>query len=500
MKFFGKAAACALSACMILSLCACESEKPVSSTSNTPPATASGATTSAATTTTEDDELVNPVDIDNISTALDFDTVELENPVLHYLGIYDVTLAGDIKPAWKFYEKTYAQKYYNAETDSYEYPDGGKKPIVYQNAAFDALLDTLAAKIQADDSPDLVDKQDNTYPYWMSKNVYEDLTPYMNMSAPQWEGLQQYVDRYEYNGKHYYYPWSYDVSPQMLFYNRTLFEEYAIDDPAEQWAAGNWTWDTFLNSMITFIQKSGDERTLGVYGSYLADNFIASTGQMLIGVGEDGKFVNNMKNADVERAINFIQNNIRRPGYGMLDYYGEYNNIALQPIIQGLAAFQSMGGWVFDNYCKEFPDYDIFPVPFPRDPQADKHYYRTSTFGYLVPKGSKNVEAACCFINCCRLSVTDPELAETTKQSIMKNKKRTEEEYDFLFQFKQVENFDTVVDENYCFDTETNNLMIDMLIKAAMDQSDTQQSWTQAVEANSPIFDAALADFNALIE
>ncbi len=488
----------ALCAAMVLSLCACEETAPESGVS------APNTSVTTATTTTIDDDIENPVDVGGIDISpADFSSVELETPVLHYMGNYDVTKAADIKPAWKLYEQTYAADYYDAAQEKYIYPDGAEKPIVVEVVAYNQIMETLTARIQSDDSPDLVDKQSNSYPYFMSKNCYEDLTPYMDMSAPQWVNLQGYVDRYTYNGKHYYYPWNYDVSPEWLYYNRGLFEDYDIPDPAEQWKNGEWTWDTFLSACETFVSKAsnaGNDRALGVYGSFLTDNFIASTGTMLIGLDENGKFVNNMKNADVERAATWLEQNLRRPGLAMIDYYAEYNNIAEAPIVNGLAAFQSMGGWLFTNYCKNSPDSDIFLVPFPRDPNADNYYYRTSTFGYLVPKGAKNVQGAACFINCCRLSTTNEELIETTKQSLMKSKKYSEEEYDFMQQFKQVENFATVVDENYCFNTDISDQLQVMLINAGMDQSDSQQTWTQMVESFLPIIDGAIADYNAMID
>lgn len=494
MNILRRTAAAVLCAGMVLSVCGCAEEAP--------PVSGSVPSTNAiTTTTTEDDEVINPVDVTDIDIEqADFNNVTLETPVLKYLGCYDLTKAADIKPAWKLYQQTYAADYYDAATDKYVYPDGLEKPISVKIVGSLQILDTLTTLIQSDESPDLVDKAENSYPYMMSKNSYEDLTPYMDMTAPQWVDLQQYVDRYEYNGKHYYYPWSYDVSPQYLFYNRRLFDEYAIPDPAEQWKNGEWTWDTFLLAMQTFVSKTGNDRAIGVYGAYLTDNIIASTGTMLIGKDENGKFVNNIKNSSVDRAATWLDTNLRRTGLARVDYYNEYINIATAPVATGLAAFQSMGGWVFENYCKEYPDEDIFLVPFPRDPNADDYYYRTSTFGYLVPKGAKNIQGAACFINCCRLSVTNPDMVETTKQSMMKSKKYSEEEYDFMQQFKQVENFKTVVDENYCFDTDTSSMLQIMLLNVAMDQSEEQQSWTQMVEANSPIINAALDEFNSLLE
>ena len=92
-----------------------------------------------------------------------------------------------------------------------------------------------------------------------------------------------------------------------------------------------------------------------------------------------------------------------------------------------------MGEWVITNYARKHDSLDIFFVPFPRDSQADEYYYSMSAFGYLVPAGSKLAKQASVFINCCRLSNTDEDLKATTKASIMKNKKYTDEQYDFLY-------------------------------------------------------------------
>lgn len=493
---FRKTISGVLAVALVLSMCGCDEGTP--SSGNNP---AAPSTTTSATTTTIDDDIENPVDVGDISiTPADFDSVELETPVLKYMGNYDVTTAADIKPAWKLYEKTYAQKYYDAAADDYIYPDGAEKPIVVDVVAYDAIMDTLTARIQSDDSPDLVDKQANSFPYMMSKNCYEDLTPYMDMTAPQWAPLQQYIDRYEYNGKHYYYPWSYDVSPEWLYYDRGRFDNFDIPDPATQWENNEWTWDAFLAAMQQFVDKSEDERTLGVYGSFITDNFIASTGTCLIGTDETGKFVNNIKTPQVDRAVNWLESNLRRAGLSRLDFYSEYNNVSEVPVVKGLAAFQSMGGWKFTEYCKKFPESDIFLVPFPRDPEADEYYYRTSTFGYMVPKGAKNIQGACCFINCCRLSVTNEEMIETTKTSMLKSKKYSEEEYEFMMRFKKVEDFHVVLDENYCFDEITNAVLTDMLSDIAVDQSSEQSSWTKMVEENMPIINSAIDGFNALIE
>ncbi len=144
---------------------------------------------------------------------------------------------------------------------------------------------------------------------------------------------------------------------------------------------------------------------------------------------------------------------------------------------------------------------DIFFVPFPRDPNADDYYYSMSTFGYLVPAGSKYAEQASVFINCCRLSVTDEELKATTNASIMKNKKYTEEQFEFLMSFKEVNNFKAMIDQPYGLDENTAGIIKDMLMNLLFETEAFEgQSWTQTREANNGVIMTQIDYYNGLIE
>lgn len=461
MNLFRKSAACLLAASVLLSVAACSGSN--SGSSSTP------------TTTTIDDDIENPVDISAVvdSLAINFDTVELANKKLVYFGNYDMRKAGDIKPAVKFFEERY----------------GGE--IEYVNVAWDAMEDTLANKIASDDSPDLIDKQDNTYPHWIANNLYEALDDYINLDAPQWEQLKGYVDRYGWQGKHYYYPWVITGAPEMLIYNRGLFEQDGIDDPKELYDNNEWTWAKFKEVLVQFVE-SGENRT-GLYG-YIGTNFINNTGTQLIDLDSTGKLVNNMKSASVTKAANYLED-LRKEN--LAGFPEGYNDVSLEPIADGTAAFQSMGGWIITDYCKKYPDQDIFFVPFPRDETADKYYMRASNFGYLVPKGSKNIEGACVFINSCRLTKTDTELAAITKESIMKNKKYSDEQYEFLVSFDELENFNYIMDETFGFPKTVVDTIKTMLSDIAFNHTETATSWTVMVEQNFGLVQDAIDKYNA---
>lgn len=445
-------------------------------------------TTSVPETTTEttiDDEIDNPVDIGNISIDAG---EEVEPATLIYMGNYDLRTAGDIKPAYKYFQENY-----NCDIE-----------VTIVN--FLQILEKLTAAISSGESPDLVDYQDNVFPLMMSKNLYTPLEDVMDLSAPQWSGLEDYINKFKWNGHNYYYPWSYDVSPYFLIYNRGLFEELGIDDPKELYESGDWTWSTFKECCQKFVDSQ--EGRLGLYGAgqYSATSFIDSTGTPLLTIEDDGTLVCNLVNADVERATTFMQDLYKE---GLAGFAETYMDVSEQPITDGLNAFQGMGGWIITNYAKRMvaaekkgSSMDIFFVPFPRDPNADDYYYSMSTFGYLVPAGSKHVEQASVFINCCRLSVTDDALAETTKESIMKNKKYTDEMYEFMQQFKDVEKFSCIVDQPYGLDDNTATIIKNMLGAVLFNNVEDylDMSWTQLREANSGAILQQVDYYNGLIK
>lgn len=61
--------------------------------------------------------------------------------------------------------------------------------------------------------------------------MYTPLEEYMNMSAPQWAGVESYINQYKWGGKNYYYPWAYNVSPNFLVYNRGVLSRLALKIP-----------------------------------------------------------------------------------------------------------------------------------------------------------------------------------------------------------------------------------------------------------------------------
>lgn len=449
-----------LAAAVILSLTGCDESVGQSNIASDVPQQSTTATT---TTNTLDDDINNPVDI----TEFVEDDV-LENPNITYFGFYDFRVAGDVKPAVKLFEETY----------------GGK--VDYISCAWDERIDKLQMMISAGDSPDLVDREEVSFPYMITKNVYEDLTDYIDLTQPHWQAYAPLVESYEWEGKHYYYPFTATALPDCLIYNKNVFDNLDLDDPKELYDSGNWTWDTFKQIMIQFME-SQEGAIGGVYG-LLSNDIMLTTGIPLVGY-ENGSIINNIESADLDRAANFLME-LRREGLAVRGD-GMWSNEPA-PLAKHKVAFLGVGTWKITDFCKDYSDEEYGFVPYPRDPSADKYYYNCSAQGYFVPRGSSNVEGAAAFIDIMRKCNDDPELKAVVKESIMNDKQYSEEQYEFLTSFEDIGNFDYVINFSNGFNSDLTGVIDGMLSNLAYEQSEDQRSWAQLKGEYKGIIDSVL--------
>lgn len=457
MRNLKKITALTLSFAAVLSTASCGSREEVPAVT----------TTVATTVNTLDDDLINPVDM---GEYVDETAEKLENPNLVYFGYYDMRTSGDIKPAVKLFEETY----------------GGN--IDYIQCAWAERIEKLQILISSGDSPDLVDKEDTTFPLLISKNVYEDLSDYIDLSEPQWEGFENLIEQHSWQGKRCYYPWFATALSDYVYYSKVRFDEFGIKTPAELYANGEWTWDTMKQCMIDFVNAS-DEGTAGIYGN-IGKNIIATTGTPIISI-ENGKIQNNMKSVEVDRAMTFLSD-LCREGLSITGDGLWGDNV--KPLVEGQVCFHAYGQYQLDTYMKRFPETEIEFVPFPRDPAADEYYLPVSTFGYMVPTGSKNVAGAAAFINMIRTCSTDPVLMEEMKSSTITAKKWTEEQYDFMEEYEQLGNFNIVADFSAGFDSDTSTLIADMVNNVTFYQD--SESWAVLRDQNMNVIDVVIADLN----
>ena len=497
---------CGLVASMLLSMAACEDSAPVNTGGNV--GNQINAATSATTTgTTANTDKYEETD----KEEKDLDTGEFTPSgnagVVKFLGYYDIRVdqKGD--------EQTLI-----FESEKY----GGTIEWI-SAASGSAYYEKLATLIAADDSPDLMTFEPLAFPYGVSKNMFEPLDGHLNADDAIWADMKPLIDEYEYDGKHYYFPHRI-VTRYSLNYNRKTIEDAGLRDPYDLYVNGEWTWDTWRQMMIDFCNLSEDN--IGLYcTSTMLECFINTTGTSVIDVSPSGVISNNLNDPNVTRAIEYLAE-CGRSGllYPPEHPHGDWVDPATWAKVSDKLLFLSMEPeWTYIAATEAIQNpsgvendildtvSDFAFVPYPRDPAASEYFMCSNTFGYMIPKGAKNIDGAVEFIMCNRLYETDQAIIDQVKADHITPEKVTytagkyegmqkwvitwdETCYDLwrdMCDASADSNFTFIIDDMYGFGDEFSVPITDGIYNSTFVDS----SWTQTREEIMPVVEGILNEY-----
>ena len=511
MNKFKRLLGCGLAAAMILSMTACEeapaAPKPgnaggnAGTTSNAGPSI-STTTNGANTTTDPNDNAATDEEIKDLDTG-SF-TPDGNSGTVKFLGYYDITVDQKGKEQVDIFES----EQYGGKIEWISAPSGAE------------YFNRLSVLISADDSPDLMTMEPLAFPYGVSKNMFEPLDDYLNAEDALWDEMKSLIDSYVYNGKHYYFPHRV-VTSFALNYNRKTIEDAGLKDPYELYRNGEWTWDAWRQMMIDFCNQSDDN--IGFYATDTIINaFINTTGTVIIDSLPDGTVVNNLQSANVTRAIEYMAE-LGRNGllYPAEHPYGDWVSpqvwapvsdkllfLGMEPEWTYIAAteqIQNPSG-VENDIFDTVPDFAF--VPFPRDPEADEYYQGSGSFGYMIPKGAKNMKGAVDFIYCNRLFEMDENIKAQVRDDHIAPEKITytagkyagmqkwkitwdADVYDLWREMCDDTNFAFVIEDMYGFSDD----MKTTICTATYNSTFGEESWSQQVGEIAPVVQGILDEY-----
>lgn len=410
MNKFKSVIAGAMAAVMTLAMCACDEESGTggSNAGGAPNAGNNNAPASSVQTTTYDTDPAVQEAAKNVAAKLD-------NP--------DLEVTKRIKwMAWWDIDETTA----NAELfkEVYGIPATGDDPtregriFEYISVPYLERYEKLATAISAGDSPDLFPFEIRDFPYGAAfAGRYQPIDDLLDLSSAKWDTARDIMDLFVLNGKHYCAVYEISFS-SLLYYRKSIVEGAGLEDPRALFEKGEWTWDAFLE-MARKFQQSGDNKFV-TEGFNTEAELLATTGTPLIAL-ENGKLVNNLNNANVQRAMDLLQTlqseNLRWPI--------QENGWALNPKewAQGNILFYADGGtWTFEETLTKFgdrfgwPEDEICVVTYPRDPQAPEYYHNMKQDALMWCMGSENKNGVAAWIDCCITTALDPKVRAASIQ------------------------------------------------------------------------------------
>ncbi len=272
----------------------------------------------------------------------------------------------------------------------------------------------LTAMVMSGDAPDVCrdEIQRGRFLWLRANNLVQPANNYIDINSPLWSEMKPAWEQFKHDGKYYAVVYGMINSYNMLFYNKTIFENNGLDTPLDYYNRGEWDWNTLRELAIQLTQDTDGDGNIDQWG-FLCDKdlglaqFALSTGKNLIKIDQNGRMVSNLRDPDVIRAADFFRS-LTAAGYNCMRPKGDAKN--LQEFLNGKDAMMMARYYRLKDYKVMYDE--IGWVPMPKDPQSDKYYTLAYPNYAFIPVGAKNPEGAAALLNTFRYIEVDEELRQ----------------------------------------------------------------------------------------
>lgn len=328
----------------------------------------------------------------NVANSELLEDTELENKTIKWLSDWDINpdSSGKNKPT---------------ELVAFEEKYGGK--IEWIQCTYENRYEKLAETINSGEGVDFFYAGNmDAFPKGAVRGMFAPVDDYIDFSSPVWEDVEEVNDSLMWDGKHYCTVVQTTGDKVGCVYNKKTVQEAGLEDPAELYARGEWTWDTFQSMLLSFVDV--EKQHYGIDGWWFEFGLMATTGVAPVTI-DGGKLVNNIGDPAMERVQDFLYdlNTTGCIAIGVGDYGWEAHP---EYIGEGKMLFYPVGLYTFyaesSQWKKQFGD-DAFFVPMPKDPEADDYYVPVGMEGYMFVKGGANPEGVAKFLECKRFTLLD---------------------------------------------------------------------------------------------
>ncbi len=272
--------------------------------------------------------------------------------------------------------------------------------IEYVETTWQNRFNDMSTKIIGGDGIDFCPGGDlDSFPRGVPNGQYQSYDDYMNWDNPLWAEQKSLNDKFLLGDKHYIIC-TQATGGQVVIYNRSTIEAMGLDDPAELFAKGEWTWDTFRSMLLEYCDPDAEQ--YGLDGWFNEQPLMLTSGVPSLEM-KDGKLVHNVNDPNLERVMSFMYG-LNTSGL-VLDKNLFGWNEHPEFIGEGKELFYICGTYTIESspdiWTKTYGNQeDVMFVPLPKDPEADKYYLPAGLEAYMLCKGAQNPEGVMRFMEC----------------------------------------------------------------------------------------------------
>ncbi|HWT73443.1 MAG TPA: hypothetical protein VN258_01785 [Mobilitalea sp.] len=253
--------------------------------------------------------------------------------------------------------------------------------------------DTLVKKVNAGEAVDLAQANDQNFPVYPAKKLVQDISQYVDVNDTFWNpGVTK---AFSFGGT--VYAAGVDAIPVVIYYNKTLFDNFGVKVPMDYYKEGNWTWDTFREAALAMTGDSDGDSVTDTFGFGWWDSayvqFLATDGITNMAYKEDGSIGSNYSLPQATETMTFLQNAFVKDKFIDASQTGDY---FINLFKSGKLAMTCEYG--FNGFGAYASDYEIGWAPLPKGPSGQINQGGGGMSGWCIPVTSTNGAGAAAFM------------------------------------------------------------------------------------------------------
>ena len=162
----------------------------------------------------------------------------------------------------------------------------------------------LAKMVAAGNSPDVVDlSYDKFYPIPLANDLLQPLDGLIDFSNPLWKDTEQLREDFRWKGK-IYYPMVSEFLQCWVYYNKTMFKNYGLEEPWALYEKDEWTLDKMCETASAFVTKN-NRNEVTQWGLTIQNiEFMSIAGIQPWEIQHGEKVVNNLRDSKIAKVMN----------------------------------------------------------------------------------------------------------------------------------------------------------------------------------------------------